>query len=153
MYLVFRRIVSLYNKLVREAQVQNCAEELLGKQEWLTPKYTTWENPENTFGQSGLILDHIFRRVNIPGKITVRTSRFDVPLLQTSIPRGLHIQEKRERKETRSTCPGIMELVVALGLHLCPKNLITDNSLGIRSSERISMSDHEAVTATIIITK
>ena len=70
----------------------NVAKNVLGEKRWLKPRYSTWENPENTYWKDGILnftdpsdkkgvmIDHIFFKDNKPHKIELSTPRFDVHL-------------------------------------------------------------------------
>ena len=166
-------IADIYEKLVQETSLQNCALEFLGEKDWKLPKHTTWENPSNTYKHEGevepLISDHIFRKANALQTIKVKTVGFKVPILKTSCP------TKTIKTEPSTECPTMNATAISLNLTACPcfphpgtdpcpqssKRSVNaqldliDQTLRSECSgqEMISLSDHEAITATIRIEK
>ena len=156
-------IADIYEKLVQKTSLQNCALEFLGEKDWKLPKYTTWENPSNTYKHEGevepLISDHIFRKANALQTLKVKTVGFKVPILKTSCP------TKTIKTEPSTECPTMVETAISLNLTACPPQSskrsvnaqldLIDQTLRSECSgqEMISLSDHEAITATIRIEK
>ena len=130
---------------------------------WPSVDYTSWNNPENSFADfqsyPPLILDHIFLRTNSPGNVQARTSAFAVSKLKTAC--------NITSNPSTDQCPSFFETVVALNLTQCFSNMQPQRSLfssdlngaqrrsrnNCDAQNRISLSDHEAITATIRIEK
>ena len=140
----------------------------MGPNAWLSPSYKTWANPYNSFADSKLhqplVLDYIFRRTNSEN-VQVRTSGFDVLTLKS--PSNVVKGKKRNVKNimAKHQCPSIQETIVSLNMTNCP-NLDSNgkrshqmNSIeqtlerNYDSKDMMSLSDHEAITATLRIEK
>ena len=156
---------------MNETNLTNCALDFLGKNTWPSPNYTTWAHPDNTFADSKihtpLILDHIFRRTNNPKNVKVRTTGFKVLPWKTSC-NSMREDEKEARIfDSEEQCPGVNETMFRLNYTQClipkPQNRIQSFSTlnwiqqtfdtNCDSHNMISLSDHDAVTATISIEK
>lgn len=160
---------------MNETRLIYCGQEILGQDAWLSPRYKTYENPENSYKhlghQTGMVLDYIFQRTNSPKKVQVRATAFDVPILKTSckpMKNQLSKSEKNIRRKAMDQCPSVPDVVVALNYTECLSSMPTlfphkysivfnwiDQTYRTKceSQEEISLSDHEAVTATIRIRK
>ena len=141
----------------------NCAIEFLGPNKWPSIDYTNWNNPENSFADfqsyPPLILDHIFLRTNSPGNVQARTSAFAVSKLK----RACNVTNDQSTDQ----CPSFLETLVALNQTSCFSSMQPQRSLfstdlngaqqssrtNCDSQNRISLSDHEAIIATIRIRK
>ena len=146
-----------------ETNIINCAIEFLGPNKWPSVDYTSWNNPENSFANfqsyPPLILDHIFLRTNSPRNVQARTSAFAVTKLKTAC--------NITNNQSTDQCPTFFETLLALNLTQCLSNAKPERSLfstdlnAVRrrsrtncdSQSRISLSDHEAIIATIRIRK
>ena len=159
-------IAEIYDLLVQKTSLINCASEFLGPKEWQLPCYTTWANPNNTYKHKDehepQINDHIFRKVNAPQTVKVKTIGFDVQILKTLCPTMMI--------EPANECPDVPTAAVNLNLTTCAcfpncpgatkesvytlQNWI-DQTLRFECGDQdmISLSDHEAITATIRIEK
>ena len=157
-------IAEIYDQLVEETSLINCASEFLGPKEWQLPCYTTWANPNNTYKHKDehepQINDHIFRKVYAPQTVKVKTIEFDVQILKTLCP-TMMIEPDNE-------CPNIATSAINLNLTTCPnfppkttkESVFTlsnwiDQTLRFECGDQdlISLSDHEAIAATIRIEK
>ena len=157
---------------MKETNLTNCALDFLGKSTWPSPNYTTWAHPDNTFADSKthkpLILDHIFRRTNNPKNVKVRTTGFEVLKLKASCNSMRSEERKVKELEANSTCPSVNTTFDLLNYTQClipkPQNRTQSFSITLNwiqqtfdtncdSHNMISLSDHDAVTATISIEK
>ena len=156
-------IAEIYDLLVQKTSLINCAMEFLGPKEWQLPCYTTWANPNNTYKHKDdhepQINDHIFRKLNAPQTVKVETIGFDVQILKTLCP-TMMIEPENE-------CPDWVTSAINLNLTTCPNLPITskefvytspnwiDQTLRFECGDQdmISLSDHEAIAATIRIEK
>ena len=155
----------MYYQLVKKTSLTNSALEFLGQKNWELPSYTTWANPNNTYEHKEKyepqIYDHIFRKVNAPHNVKVRTVGFDVQLLKTRCPTAM--------VEPTNECPNVTTTLINLSVTECSNNPFSrsskesdntqldfiDQTLRSECSgqEMISLSDHEAITATLRIKK
>ena len=149
----------------------NCAVEFLGPDKWPSRDYTSWNDPENSFADlismPPLIIDHIFLRTNSPEKIHARTSAFEVIKLKTACKPTSGEEKVKTNYQLNDTCPSFEETLVELNLTQCLPNMPTEKSsfaMHLKVAQgrsrtkcdpenRISLSDHEAITATIRIQK
>ena len=160
-------IADIYEQLIRDTSLINCAPEFLGRDDWQLPRYTTWANPENTYQHTDeyepQINDHIFLKVNAPENLKVKTIGFDVQILKTPCP-TMTVEPTKE-------CPDFMTSANNLNLTTClcfPKPCPRTNKGSIDTpsywieqtlrndcgtKDMISLSDHEAIAATIRIEK
>ena len=160
-------------EMVRK-EMQNSIEEVLYKlKRWLQPEYTTYGNPENTFSghkYDPIMYDYIFRRTNSPGKVSVWTSLFELPLFKTKVAKSLLPDSLLENiKEIEKVH---MPFEAYKSLHNTDDTKTNENKetkndeiekttespdRSKRSSDKeeemalISFSDHEAVTSTMHI--
>ena len=142
----------------------NCAFEVLGPNKWPSEDYTTWNDPENSFADLNyplppLIIDHIFLQTKSPETIRARTSGFEVSKLKTAC--------KPTSIEVTDQCPTFEKTLEELNLTQCIPDMPTEESfftMHLKGAQRrsrancdpenrISLSDHEAITATITIRK
>lgn len=152
---------------MKKTKLVNCASEFLGQNAWY-PRYKTWSNRNNSFADSEshqpLVLDYIFRQTNSKN-LNVLTTGYDVLALKTpcNVMKG-----KRKNVKTmvsKHQCPSIEETLVNLNMTNCP-NLGSNGERSHQmnwieqtlerncySKNRISLSDHEAITATLRIEK
>ena len=157
-------IADIYDQLVRDTSLINCALKFLGPKDWQLSRYTTWANPENTYKHMDedepQINDHIFLKVNAPENVKVKTTAFDVQILKTPCP--------IMTVEPTNTCPNMLTSATNLNLTTCPnfppkttkESVYTppnwiDQTLRFECGDQdmISLSDHEAITASIRIEK
>ena len=152
----------MYKRLVKATNIKNCGEELLGRNVWLTSRYATWANPENTFVKAHLplFIDHIFWRVNSPKTVKVWTTAYNVPMLKTPCRKKFNkIREvpNEPGKFSIANCPSIPELIPLLNVSHCfQKGFSSLDSRRNRlncGSQPISLSDHEPIVASINIKK
>ena len=160
-------IAAIYDQLVQETSLTNCAMEFLGEKDWQLPKYSTWGNPSNTYKHKEKddpqIYDHIFHKVNPLKNVKVKTIGVDVQIFKIHCP--------TMTVEPTNKCPNISTTLFNLNLTIttCPNNPFLPTSKRsvntqldlidqtLRSecikNEMISLSDHEAITATLRIEK
>ena len=145
----------------------NCALEFLGPKDWQMTRYTTWANPENTYKHMDedkpQINDHIFLKANEPNNVKMNTIGFDVHILKTPCPTMM--------VEPTNECPNMLTTANNLNLTTCPcfpspcpktsegssdtASYWIDQTMrnDCSSQDMISLSDHEAISATIRIKK
>ena len=164
-------LVENYKHLLNEANLINSAAEFWGPNAWPSTDQTTYANPSNSYADSSIqtpiTVDHIFRRTYSPKKVQARTIASEARILKTScMPRSGKEKEKISYQYT-DKCPTVEETIFSLNLTQCMsrtpnrktsfskplnwfgKRLTTDCG----SQDMISISDHEAITATITIRK
>ena len=169
-FLYFSILASAYQQLVEESNIINCALEFLGPNSWPASNYTSWNNPENSFADknySSSIFDHIFLRTKSPEKVQAQTYEFEVSKLKTACKPTSREKKVKTNFQSNDQCPSFEVTLEKLNLTQCYPSMETGRSLlamfsnaGRRrqraiceSQNRISLSDHEAVTATIRIRK
>ena len=162
---------------MRDTNLINVAENVLGEKKWSKPRYSTWENPENSYwkdeilnftdpsNKKGKMIDHIFFKVNKPHKIEHSTPSFDVHLKK--IPRPKNDSKGAEFEN----CPSLEKIIENLISSMGGGNIfdvrcavqsmlrslkgnhkeISKENLMKNNASMISISDHEIVTATIRI--
>ena len=159
-----------------DTKLINVAKNVLGEKRWSKPKYSTWENPENSYWKDGILnftdpsdkkgvmIDHIFFKDNKPHEIEYSTPRFDVHLKK--IPRPSNDTTVAEFEN----CPPLEKIIKDLmeggnleesDVSCAVKSLlislrdnhkeISKENLVKNNASMISISDHEIVTATIRI--
>ena len=74
----FSTSASVYQYLVNEGKIKNCAVDFLGPGKWPFKNYSTWNDPDNSFydlkTRTSYITDHMFLRTKSPEKIQAQTS-------------------------------------------------------------------------------
>ena len=149
----------------------NCAVEFLGPDKWPSRGYASWNDPENSNADlksmPPLIIDHIFHRNKSPAKIRARTSVFEISKLKTACKPTSGEEKVKTNYQLIDPCPSFEATLVELNLTQCIPNMPTEKSLfamhlkgaqrrsrtNCDPENRISLSDHEAVTAIIRIQK
>ena len=166
----FSILASAYQQLVEESNIVSCALEFLGSNSWPASNYTSWNNPENSFADKSYpssIFDHIFLRTKSPEKVQARTYEFEVSKLKTACKPTSGEEKIKTKSQSNDQCPSFEVTLEKLNLTQCypssetGRSLLAMHSNAARrrqrticeSQNRISLSDHEAVTATIRIRK
>ena len=162
-----------------DTKLINVAKNVLGEKRWSKPKYSTWENPENSYWKDGILnftdpsdkkgvmIDHIFFKDNKLHEIEYSTPRFDVHLKKIPRPGNDSMATEFEN------CPTLEEIITDLVSSMDPDQIsevscavqsmlrslkgnhreISKENLMKNNASLISISDHEIVTATIRIEK
>merc|ERR1712179_530776 len=155
------------------SQMQDCVEELFHKlKRWLDPTYSTFGNPSNTFSggkYEPVMYDFIFRRNNVPEKVTAWTFWFNLPLFKAQIfhPVLLGDSEATENKIINQKEPfaafrnindtniksNTEQTVKPRLIYKKDDKINHTEAVGVEEQQRlsISFSDHEAITSTIYI--
>ena len=161
----------MYQNLVKKSKIKNCAVDFLGPNMWPEKPYATWNDPDNSFpapkGRQPLITDHIFFQNKSSEKIRARTIAFEVEKLKTACKPTSGEEKVKTNYQLTEQCPSFTDTLKELNLTQCRPNIPTEKLLFPRHlkvaqrrsrancdpENRISLSDHEAVTATIRIRK
>ena len=164
-----------YRYLMNETNLTNCALDFLGENTWPSQNYATWAHSDNTFANSTpnstqsavechfepLIIDHIFWRTKNPKNVNVRTTGFKVLQWKTSC-NSMRVEEKELRNfDANATCPTKEMTVFYLNYTECLNKtsfstlnwILQTLDTNCDSHNMISLSDHDAITATISIEK
>ena len=167
----FSTSASVYQYLVNEGKIKNCAVDFLGPGKWPFKNYSTWNDPDNSFydlkTRTSYITDHMFLRTKSPEKIQAQTSAFEVMKLKTACKPTGGEEKVKTNYQLAKECPSYTDTLKELNLTQCDSNMPTEKSLfamhlkmaqrrsraNCDPENRISLSDHEAVTATIRIRK
>ena len=155
--------------MIRKEMV-NCVEEMFHELDrWLSPEYSTYGHPSNTFSgekHEPVMFDYIFRRTNSLKRVKSWTSSFELPLFKAKMPtfqlRTL-LQKARTdtcpfkayesryiSEENGQSDPNTKEDVTVEAL---TKNTVRSKRTIEKEKDisLISFSDHEAITASIYI--
>ena len=149
----------------------NVADEFLGPDKWPSIDYKTYNHPENSFpdlqNPEPLTTDHIFVKTNSLDIVQSRIIAFDVDTLKTACKPTSGTEKVKAKDLSTDQCPTYEQTLVALNLTQCGSYKKTEKSSfsihwngaqrRLRKDcdfqNRISLSDHEPVTATIRIKK